>query len=121
MLPEPRDYLELAAETIARLIDLLVTHQQATQMQLKYAAFCLGQLGHVESLEYLWNIIEVPEYGVRTACAASIAAIATLPASTGASQADRRQLIHDIYHSNPRVGRHAKEFVRRMAKLASGE
>jgi hypothetical protein len=67
-------------------------------MQLKYIAYCLGQLGNNDSLELLREIAssELPS-GVKSAAAASAVAVMQASVESGASELRRRQIIEQVY------------------------
>jgi hypothetical protein len=110
---EPRDFLKLASDwlnsprplkemleqeksyVIEKLTNFLST---GGTYDRKYAAFALGQIGEVSTIEPLEKQLSVEAVeGVRDAIKAALTALRVAPVSKGASELDRRTIIEEVY------------------------
>ena len=64
----------------------------------KYAAYCLGQIGDLRMELYLQEALDAERVaGVRLAMSSALRTIQTMPAGSGATEAQRCQYMQEIY------------------------
>jgi len=80
---------------LSRLVQFL---HDGSNMERKYAAFCLGQIGdpiQMDELKTAFNRESVK--GVKEAIGAALTVLAVAPSDKGSTEEERRNIIQDVY------------------------